>query len=89
MFYVVVTSDLCAAANRKGDALDGTGFRLPQDPLPSLSSLSKVSPPESLRWQVMDVIYNYALVMRMHNGDWSSEPEVYHHDTHTRMHCTV
>ncbi|DBA99918.1 TPA: hypothetical protein ACH3X1_013802 [Trebouxia sp. C0004] len=47
----------------------------PNQPLPLLASLTKVPPSPLLQWQLLDIIYTYCFVMRLYNGDYSSDPQ--------------
>lgn len=45
----------------------------PFEPLPQLSSLTKAQPSPLLRWQLLELLYAYALAMRTYNGDCSAD----------------
>ncbi|KAL0051597.1 hypothetical protein WJX82_010553 [Trebouxia sp. C0006] len=47
----------------------------PSQPLPLLASLTKVPPSPLLPWQLLDILYTYCFVMRLYNGDYSSDPQ--------------
>ncbi len=49
----------------------------PSQPLPLLASLTKVPPSPLLQWQLLDILYTYCFVMRLYNGDYSSDPQVW------------
>ena len=53
-----------------------TELQLPVEALPTLSSLVKQKPSDSIKWQVLDIVHSYVLVKRIYNGDWQSDPEV-------------
>ncbi|KAA6430017.1 MAG: hypothetical protein FRX49_00448 [Trebouxia sp. A1-2] len=47
----------------------------PSQPLPLLASLTNVLPSPLLQWQLLDILYTYCFVMRLYNGDYSSDPQ--------------
>lgn len=54
--------------------------------LPKLASLTKAAPSPLLRWQLLDVLYAYCLIMRLYNGDPMADPQVGLHGP-TDLYC--
>lgn len=48
----------------------------PEHALPKVISLTKATPSPLLQWQLLDVLYSYAFVMRLYNGDCRSDAQV-------------
>lgn len=46
----------------------------PQEPIPPLSDLTKEKPSRLLPVHLLDLLYSYCLVLKLYNGDYSSEP---------------
>lgn len=82
--------DACLCVSRrfrhsKGCCEGRTGLRegsleQPATPgeLPKLASLTKAAPSPLLRWQLLDVLYAYCLIMRLYNGEPMADPQVGH-----------
>ena len=49
---------------------------LSQAPLPPLSTLTAAQPSPLLPWQLLDLLYCYALAARLYNGDHQLMAEV-------------
>ena len=45
----------------------------PEEALPVLTSLTKAAPSPLLQWQLLDILYSYAFVMRVYNGEYSTD----------------
>ena len=45
----------------------------PSEPLPTLRTLLPRQPHPSLRWQLLQLLYSYCLVVRVHVGDWEGD----------------
>ena len=50
--------------------------QMQQAPLPALQALTAVWPSLKLRWQLLDLLYCYALAARLYNGDHQAMAEV-------------
>ena len=49
----------------------------PGQPLPTLKSLTKAAPSPLLQYQLLDIVYTYCFLMRLYNGDYTTDPQVY------------
>ena len=49
----------------------------PTTPLPLVASLTKAVPSPMLQWQLLDILYSYCFIMRLYNGDYQSDPQVF------------
>ncbi len=69
----------CAALWHAGGAATAVSGlpAAPSQPLPLLASLTTVPPSPLLQWQLLDILYTYCFVMRLYNGDYSSDPQVW------------
>lgn len=45
----------------------------PSEPLPTLCTLLPCQPHPSLPWQLLQLLYGYCLVVRVHLGDWDGD----------------
>ena len=62
-----------------GSVSSSSGGGLPCAPeagLPALSSLTKATPSPLLQWQLLDILYSYVFVMRLYNGEYSTDAQV-------------
>ena len=48
----------------------------PEQALPALTSLTKAAPSPLLQWQLLAILYSYTFVMRVYNGEYSSDAQV-------------
>uniref|UniRef100_A0A0E0F007 HIT-type domain-containing protein n=1 Tax=Oryza meridionalis TaxID=40149 RepID=A0A0E0F007_9ORYZ len=46
----------------------------PESALPSLKQLTRVEPSPLLAVHLADILYSYCFTLRLHNGDWRSDP---------------
>lgn len=59
-----------------GDAREIDNRALPPAPehaLPLLKSLTRVEPSPLLQWQLLDIMYAYVYLMRLYNGDYTTD----------------
>ena len=71
----------CGRRKQASGSLDPSPPPLPAS-LPPLSTLSKQAPSPLLFFNLIEVLYAYALAMRLFNGEWQPEPaEVANHLT--------
>lgn len=71
-----VATNSCWPAGSTSQLSSGALPAAPEHALPPLASLTKSTPSPLLQWQLLDIMYSYALVMRLYNGDYSSDAQV-------------